>query len=185
MGKKRTRRRLRVLLISAVIGAIAAGIVGGVLPKLEIAMSQPSPSPSAPRPVPTPSPTPTPTPTTSAELPCAVGQRAIEALLLTLGMVTEAIKLDQFDWIPEEMNRSIAAYEELRVVEEDFTQRMLIDIALANLKGMSKFIADRPYLSRADKLTFVAIWRDSISAISAPINTPDGEGIREDYVCSQ
>jgi hypothetical protein len=101
-------------------------------------------------------------------------------------MVTEAIKLDQFDWIPEEMNRSIIAYEELRVVEEeDFTQRMLIDIALANLKGMSKFIADRPYLSRADKLTFVAIWRDSLSAISAPINTSGGEGIREEYVCPQ
>jgi hypothetical protein len=182
MGKKRTRRRLRVLFISAVIGAIAAGIVGGVLPKLEIAMSQSSPSPSASKPVPTPS----PTPIASVELPCAVGQRAIEALLLTLGMVTEAIKLDQFDWIPEEMNRSIIAYEELRVVEEeDFTQRMLIDIALANLKGMSKFIADRPYLSRADKLTFVAIWRDSLSAISAPINTSGGEGIREEYVCPQ
>jgi hypothetical protein len=100
-------------------------------------------------------------------------------------MVTEAIKLDQFDWIPEEMNRSIVAYEELRVVEDDFTQQILIDIALVKLKDMSKFVADRPYLTRAEKLTFVSIWRDSIRAISAPINTADGEGIREEYVCPQ
>ena len=179
MGKKRTRRRLRVLFISAVIGAIAAGIVGGVLPKLEIAMSQSSPSPSASKPVPTPS----PTPIASVELPCAVGQRAIEAHLLTLGMVKAAIETDQFDWIPEEINRTVVAYEDLRLTEDDFMQQMLIDIALVNLKSMSEFVADRPYLSRADKLAFVAIWKDNMDRISAPILMPDGESIREDYLC--
>ena len=116
----------------------------------------------------------------------------MEVMYVSLGMINFSFENGQYGMIASDLDRIIAAYEQLKsnnersYYQDEFTynmQSLYIDLALNDLSFLRNVAPRSNSVSPSYMQQYLGFYKERIDSIMRPMYELDGETIREDFIC--
>lgn len=191
MGKRRRRRQRLLLVAIGTIALVCAGLAIGI-PKIGSSSVVPSLPPEVSAAPSAPVPSATTSEPAGVDFPCEIGAKAMEVMYVSLGMINFSFENGQYGMIASDLDKIIAAYEQLKsnnersYYQDEFTynmQSLYIDLALNDLSFLRNVAPRSNSVSPSYMQQYLGFYKERIDSIMRPMYELDGETIREDFIC--